>query len=124
MMQIGVDPMATMQTREIDVARNFTPYPVGRTRSDGRYSGEAFRDDHLVPALKAGAVTVVMDGTKGYGSSFLEEAFGGLVRCCNFEPSQLRERLVIKTEDSLLSTEIWSYIEEAGRPKAASISNA
>ena len=71
---------AMTQTKEIDVARNFTPYPVGRTRSDGRHSGEAFRDDYLVPALKAGAVTVAMDGAKGYGSSFLEEAFGGLVR--------------------------------------------
>jgi len=69
-------------------------------------------------------VTVVMDGTKGYGSSFLEEAFGGLVRCRDFEPSQLRERLVIKTEDSLLNTEIWIYIEEAGQLKAASVSNA
>ena len=42
--------MAMKQAREIDLARSFTPYPVGRTRSDGRYSGEAFRDDYLVPA--------------------------------------------------------------------------
>ena len=116
--------MAMTQAREIDVARSFTPYPVGRTRSDGRYSGEAFREDHLVPALREGAVAVVMDGTKGYGSSFLEEAFGGLVRHHGFEPDQLRERLVIKTEDSLLSTEIWTYIEEAGQFKVVSASNA
>lgn len=115
---------AVTQAREIDVARSFTPYPVGRTRSDGRYSGEAFRDDHLVPALRAGAVTVIMDGTKGYGSSFLEEAFGGLVRCHDFELGQLKERLVIKTEDSLLSDEIWNYIEEAGQLKTTSVSNA
>lgn len=107
--------MTTTQAMEIDVARSFTSYPVGRTRSDGRYSGEAFRDDHLVPALKAGAVTVVMDGAKGYGSSFLEEAFGGLVCRRGFEPGQLRERLVIRTKDSLLRAEIWSYIEEAGQ---------
>ena len=112
------------QTKEIDVARNFTPYPVGRNRSDGRYSGEAFRDDHLVPTLRAGAVTVVMDGAKGYGSSFLEEAFGGLVRCCGFELSQLKERLLIETEDSLLRIEIWSYIEEADRLRTTSVSNA
>ena len=62
-----------------------------------------------------------MDGAKGYGSSFLEEAFGGLVRCCGFEPNLLKERLVIKTEDSLLSTEIWDYIEEAGQLKTASV---
>lgn len=116
--------MAMTQAREIDVARSFTPYPVGRTRSDGRYSGEAFRDDHLVPALQAGAVTVVMDGAKGYGSSFLEEAFGGLVRRRGFEPGQLGERLVIRTEDSLLRAEIWSYIEEAGQLEAPPVSSA
>ena len=117
--------MTTTQAMEIDVARSFTPYPVGRTRSDGRYSGEVFRDDHLVPALKkAGAVTVVMDGAKGYGSSFLEEAFGGLVCRRGFEPGQLKERLVIKTKDSLLRAEIWSYIEEAGQLEATSVSNA
>ena len=115
--------MAMTQAREIDLARSFTPYPVGRTRSDGRYSGEAFRDDYLVPALMKGAVTVVMDGAKGYGSSFLEEAFGGLVRCRGFEPNQLRERLFIKTEDTLLNTEIWNYIKEAGRLKTISASN-
>ena len=107
------------QTKEIDVARNFTPYPVGRTRSDGRHSGEAFRDDYLVPALKAGAVTVAMDGAKGYGSSFLEETFGGLVRRCGFEANQLGKRLVIKTEDALLSAEIWGYVKEADELKAA-----
>lgn len=116
--------MAMTQVREIDVARSFTSYPVGRTRSDGRYSGEAFRDDHLVPALKAGAVTVLMDGAKGYGSSFLEEAFGGLVYRRGFEPGQLRERLVIRTKHSLLSAEIWSYIKEAGQLKATSVPDA
>lgn len=67
----------------IELASQFSTTPAGRYRSDGRFSGEVFRDDVLVPALdRAGndTVTVVLDGVAGYGSSFLEEAFGGLAR--------------------------------------------
>ena len=38
-----------------------------------------------------------MDGAVGYGPSFLEEAFGGLVRCEGFEKSTLDTRLKIRT---------------------------
>ena len=34
-----------------------------------------------MPAMKRGElVEIVLDGTRGYPSSFLEEAFGGLIR--------------------------------------------
>jgi hypothetical protein len=47
----------------------------------GAHSGEALRRK-LLAVLNAtkGRVTVDLDGTKGIGSSFLDEAFGGLVR--------------------------------------------
>lgn len=65
----------------INVARDFTRFPAGRYKSLGKGSGEEFRDKFLVPALKAGHHTVIeLDGTTGYPPSFLEEAFGGLVR--------------------------------------------
>ena len=65
----------------INVARDFSKYPGGRFYSDGPFSGERFREEFLVPALKTGfAVHVILDGTLGYGASFLEEAFGGAVR--------------------------------------------
>jgi len=65
----------------ISIATDFSRYPAGRTRADGPYSGELFRTKMLEPALAAGDHLVVnFDGARGYGSSFLEEAFGGLVR--------------------------------------------
>lgn len=122
--RLFADKMEMTATSEIDIARRFTKYPAGRFRSDGRYSGEVFREDVLAPELRNGMVEVIMDGTMGYGSSFLEEAFGGLVRIHEFCPSDLRERLVIKTADKLLHQEIWSYIDEAAQLKNGSRDDA
>jgi len=73
--------MVTNQTTTIDIARDFSPVPAGRHASDGDYSGEHFRKSVLRPALdKYSTVEVILDNTEGFGSSFLEEAFGGLVR--------------------------------------------
>lgn len=73
--------MVTNQTTTIDIAKDFSPVPAGRHASDGDYSGEHFRKSVLRPALeKYSTVEVILDNTEGFGSSFLEEAFGGLVR--------------------------------------------
>lgn len=98
----------------INIVKNFSKYPGGRTPADGDYSGSRFRDQLLVPALKKYAnVVVEMDGTLGYGSSFLEEAFGGLVRLCGFTPVQLRQSLVLRTQSDVTPLIIWEYIDEA-----------
>lgn len=73
--------MVTNQTKTIDIAKDFSPVPAGRHVSDGDYSGEFFRTSILRPALNNFAtVEVILDNTEGFGSSFLEEAFGGLIR--------------------------------------------
>lgn len=65
----------------INIAQNFSRFPGGRHRTDGRFSGEEFREDFLLPALRQhDRVIVNLDGVAGLPSSFLEEAFGGLVR--------------------------------------------
>ncbi|RJS13438.1 DUF4325 domain-containing protein [Corallococcus sp. H22C18031201] len=103
-----------MRGKVISIARDFSRFPAGRFADDGPYSGQRFRDDILAPALKeANKVTVELDGTLGYGSSFLEEAFGGLVRLCGFAANDLRKRLSLASADSSLETEIWAYIESA-----------
>lgn len=102
------------QSYEIHVARSFSKFPAGRFRSDGPYSGERFRDDFLVPALRDNPkVTVLLDGTMGYGSSFLEEVFGGLVQVSGFSANELYNRLTISsTQDPSLTKEAWRYIDE------------
>jgi hypothetical protein len=104
----------------ISVARDFSRFPAGRFRTDGPASGEEFRDRLLVPPLSSGAlVTVNLDGTVGYGSSFLEEAFGGLVRHRGLTAAALRQQLQLQARDPSLSLEIWSYINGAKPAKKA-----
>jgi hypothetical protein len=101
---------------EIRIADNFSRFPGGRYREFGKFSGEEFRENFLIEALNGqDTVKVIIDGTAGYGSSFLEEAFGGLVRQ-GYRLDQLEGRLKIVATDPDFETycdEIWQYIREA-----------
>lgn len=102
-----------MKSVRISVARDFSMVPAGREVVDGPFSGERFRQQHLFPALKTGNQVIVdLDGTLGYGSSFLEEAFGGLVRADGFGREFL-QRLQLEASDRTLKTEIEGYINDA-----------
>lgn len=94
------------------IADDFSRTPAGRYRTDGPRSGECFRDDYLLPLLRDGKKVVVeLDGVEGYGSSFLEEVFGGLVRVHGFDGDRLHELLDIHTRDRAWKMEIWEYID-------------
>lgn len=74
---MGMDKSIT----KIKIVEDFSPSPGGRFRKDGPFSGEQFREDILCPALENfEKIQVELDGAFGYPSSFLEEAFGGLIR--------------------------------------------
>lgn len=95
----------------ISVAQDFSRFPAGRYQTDGPNSGERFREELLAPSLRtADLVTVKLDGTRGYGSSFLEEAFGGLVRLGYFKADELQSKLAIESKDPSLEAEIRRYI--------------
>lgn len=97
---------------------DFTQFPGPRYRALGDYSGEEFRDDILIPAIyQYGADIIVdLDGTLGYGSSFLEECFGGLIRNGVSKENALMILDRIKSEeDESLILEIKSYIEDAAK---------
>jgi hypothetical protein len=96
-------------TIKISIAKDFSRYPAGRSRRDGKFSAEAFREDQLVPALRKAqqtgdTVTVVLDGVFGYSSSFLEETFGGLVRSKQFPPAWLKHALRIEADDPIYAS--------------------
>ena len=109
-----------MNTKTISIAKDFSRYPSGRYESDGRYSGEEFRDKILIPALKhSDKVIVVLDGVNGYPSSFTEEAFGGLIRKGPFNKKQLDEKLEIHFDNPAYysyALEIKEYLDEALEP--------
>lgn len=97
----------------VKVAEQFSRYPAGRFLNDGPYSGQHFRERFLLPYLQSGKEVVVhLDGTRGYGSSFLEEAFGGLVRL-GFSASRVRESVELVSADTSLIQEIWDYVDHA-----------
>jgi hypothetical protein len=103
-----------VEVKVINLARDFGRYPVGRYLSDGPYSGELFREKYLLPALKKAGLKLVLelDGARGYGSSFLEEAFGGLVRA-GIQATELLDRIEFRSSDKSLVEEIHGYVEDA-----------
>lgn len=104
-----------MDHRTINIASDFSRYPAGRHLGDGPYSGERFRKEFLVPVLKTGQrVKIKFDGARGYGSSFLEEAFGGLVRE-GFPPQEIINAFELDSSDESLIEEVKEYIADAGQ---------
>lgn len=107
---------------QFEVAYDFSKFPAGATKSDGPYSGEDLCDRlteeltgvGLPPTQPLLPLLVFLDGTMGYGSSFLKSAFGGLVSREGFTPKYLRAHMkVMSSKDPSLVKEIWEYIDEA-----------
>lgn len=98
--------------KRISIAKDFTKYPYGRYLKDGPNSAQRFRDEILIPILNANElIEIDLDGTAGFGSSFLEEVFGGAVRK-GIAPSVLEKKLsFISKDDISLIDEIWGYIK-------------
>ena len=67
---------------KINLGKQFGRYPAGRYLADGPYNGQKFREQFLIPALKGtdNEIEIDLREARGLKSSFLEEAFGGLVR--------------------------------------------
>ena len=72
-------------TEQLNIAKEFSPVPMGLSRADGKHSAEAFREDVLRPRLLRAIrnndiLQVDFDGMAVLNVAFLEQAFGGLVR--------------------------------------------
>jgi hypothetical protein len=102
--------------KTINIAEDFSMTPFGRYRTDSKFSAQKFRDETLLPALRANDVVIIeLDGTSiSYGSSFLEETFGGLVRK-GITPSVIKEKIKIHTRLEDYKLEIEHYIDRAAK---------
>ncbi len=101
--------------RIIDIGKDFSRFPAGRFLSDGPNNGEKFQINFLIPVMKKDEPVIIeLDNTAGYGSSFLEEAFGGLIRK-GYSAEQIHRCLSFSTQDPSLIAEINSYIDEASQ---------
>lgn len=100
---------------------DFSIYPIGRDDADSDVNGEKFRNEFLIPALNEAQklskkVYVSLDGVLSFGSSFLEEAFGGLVRSKRFTKLFIESTLVIECHNSVqkrYKDRILAYIRNA-----------
>lgn len=95
------------------IAKEYTEIPGPRHKNEGDFSGEDFRERVLIPLFQEAEslnTTILMDldGGYGYPTSFLEEAFGGLVRAIK---RPISSRFQFKSdEEPALIDEIKDYI--------------
>ncbi len=98
--------------------REFTLTPGPRLEEDGNYSGEEFREKYLLPRFREAVkknirLNVNLEKTKGYASSFLEEAFGGLIRK-GCKKKDVKKYLRVHSSDRpWYVSEVSRYIDEA-----------
>ena len=103
----------------IIVAKDFSFTPGFRYKEQSKYSGEEFRETFLEPIFESDShsiITINFDGTAGYPTSFLDEAFGGLVRKYvnkyGFEKISQKFRF-ISEEDKTIIEDVQKYMEDA-----------
>jgi hypothetical protein len=110
----------------LSIRTDFSQFPGPRYRKDGPFSGQEFREDvlslHLRAAIDGGySLNVVIDDVAGYGSSFLEESFGGLLRH-GFTAAEVAGHLRIVANTSRFQHHkqmALKYIEEQAQRMAA-----
>ncbi|MHC1949621.1 STAS-like domain-containing protein [Bradyrhizobium sp. UFLA06-06] len=109
-----------MSERKISLAQDFSRHIGPRFIKQGPFSGEKFRKVLVAELKKNDVVTVDLDGTTGIGSSFLDEAFGGLVFAEGMTKADVRRRVRVKSDldESYLAT-VNEAIELAQSPKTA-----
>lgn len=108
-----------MNNFTIDIAKEYTKTPGGRYIHEGPYSGEEFREKRLIPAVKKAMdascqLVIILDGGFGYAPSFLEEAFGGLIR--KMRNQQVVSMIhIVSDEEPKLIEDVKKYMTEALR---------
>jgi len=105
-----------MSDVQIIKVSDFSNSPFGRYPSDSNHCGEFFRKNILIPALsRPGIIKVDMDTgmARGYeyGSSFLHEAFGGLVLKEGYSSEDIEERISILSKFDDLVEEVGEYMK-------------
>jgi len=103
----------------ITISVDFSRIPGARFPEEGDYSGQEFRQKILAPKLKEAIdsnqrLRVILDGTAGLGTSFLEESFGGLIRNDGFRYEIIMDKIeLVSDEDPEYIDEIYEYLKSA-----------
>jgi len=107
-----------MEELKIVISSDFSNKLGGRWIKLGLYSGEAFYNILLLPKYQKAReenvkLHIYLDGTKGYGSSFLDQSFGELAR--NHNVTEVKDTIVFHTDNfawnvKYIEDEIWAKI--------------
>lgn len=89
--------------KELTICSDFSEYPGPRYIKQGKFSGEEFYYKTLNPAFAEAVnsgvnLNVVLDGTAGYASSFLDESFGNLVYDFTMDIVKSKIKIISKDE--------------------------
>ncbi|NOI60891.1 STAS-like domain-containing protein [Vibrio coralliilyticus] len=106
--------------KTINIIKDFHPKPYGRYEEDGPGAGVYFRKQ-LVQELKENDhVEVVLTGYNRYGRSFIDEAFGGLIRENGYTKAQLEKKLTyVHADVKSIEELIKDRIEAAERDRCS-----
>lgn len=100
----------------INVADDFSIIPSGRQLSDGSATGQHFYQilvDSLSCLSKGEQLTINFDGVLTAGSSFLDEAFAGLVRNGIISKKDFHKAIVIiANEHPEIKEKISKYVKD------------
>ncbi|WMN11923.1 STAS-like domain-containing protein [Marivirga salinae] len=108
-----------MSKKKLKIAQDYTTTPGPRYIKEGSWSGEKLRNEIVFPQVsesikKNEKIEIDLDGTAGYGTSFLEEVFGGLIRENKLDYDELVEFIEIKSdEEPYLIEDIFEYLKDA-----------
>ena len=108
-----------MESINISISKDYTITPGPRYEKEGKFSGELFRKNVLADKIRRAIqnneiVQINLDGTAGYGTSFLEEIFGGLIRENGFKYENLKKVLkIISSEEPYLLEDIENDLLDA-----------
>ena len=108
-----------MDNNKIIIKSDFTSTPGPRYTKEGKWAGEKLRTEIVYPILKNAIkdkrkVFIDLDGTSGYGTSFLEEVFGGLIRINKLKYQDIIDLLELKSdEEPYLIEDIYEYLQDA-----------
>lgn len=106
--------MTAIKPINIHIASEWSKSPTGRYETDGKSNATSFKKKFIYEPLSRGKRFVIdLDGTHGYGSSFLDEAFAGLVRDKHVRKEEFFNIFAFKSEeDPSFIDEIAMYVDE------------
>lgn len=109
----------------INMTVDFSRLPGGIDEIEGTNTGEYFRKKFLIPVydyclIKDEELNINFASSHGFAASFLEEAFGGMVRTGYDGKTMLRKMNFLTSEEPLLEDQIVNYITDAMKNKTNS----